>query len=209
VIGATKYEVHTMNDPSSDPRQPGQTPEQPQPHASPPAADEHDDHMPDEPAAPDAEAPAQTDPALQAERDELYERLQRLSADYQNYLKRSAQNLADGVALARGDLLKQLIPVLDHFDNALAAEPASDEARSLHDGLRMVRDELLKVMHDNGVERIEPAVGETFDPERHEAMYRQPAEGVEPNHVTLAMQPGYLYGRRTLRAAKVAVAPEE
>jgi len=172
-----------------------------------PAPQEPADDQPQAEAAED-DAPNEPAPSPEAERDELYARLQRVSADYQNYMKRSAQNLTDSVELARGDLLKQLVPVMDHFDNALSAEPTSDEARSLHDGLRIVRDELLKVMRDNGVERVEPEVGQAFDPSRHEAMMRQPAEGVEPNHVTMTMQPGYIYGRRTLRAAKVAVAPE-
>jgi len=202
-----------MSDQAKDPQQQDQ--DQDQPVESQRAADEQDAQRPDEPEARQTQATGEdeqpTDPqeSLQAERDELYERLQRLSADYQNYMKRAAQNLADGVELARGDLLKQLIPVLDHFDNALAAEPTAEEAKSLHDGLRMVRDELLKVLRDNGVERVEPEIGEAFDPERHEAMYRHPAEGVEPNHVTQAMSPGYMFGRRILRAAKVAVAPEE
>ncbi len=155
------------------------------------------------------QGPVDPQAAIEAERDELYARLQRVSADYQNYMRRSAQNLEDGVELARGDLLRQLVPVLDHFDNALAAAPEAAEAKSLHDGLRIVRDELLKVLRDNGVQRIEPEVGEPFNPEQHEAMLRQPADGVAPNHVTVTMQPGYVYGKRTLRAAKVAVAPEE
>ena len=81
---------------------------------------------------------------LQAERDELFDRLQRVSADYQNAVKRHQQQLNDQVAFAKGDLLRAFLPVLDHFDNALAAEPESDEAKALHQGLAIVRDELLR-----------------------------------------------------------------
>ena len=154
----------------------------------------------------DADDPLAT---LQVERDELYERLQRVSADYQNYMRRSQQNLAQSVELARGDLAKQFIPVLDHFDNALAEPPTSDEAVKLYEGLRIVRDELLRVLQGAGIERIDVEVGQPFDPNIHEAMLRQPAEGVEPNSVSAFMQPGYRHGDRTLRPAKVAVAPAD
>ncbi len=154
-------------------------------------------HAPDDPSRAE----------LQAERDQLYQRLQRVSADYANALKRHQQQLTGQVELAKGDLLKSFIPVLDHFDNALATEPTDDEARSLHHGLAIVRDELLKVLQREGVEQIEVEVGSPFDPGRHEAMFPQSAEGVEPNHVTQILQPGYVYGNRILRAAKVAVAP--
>lgn len=171
-------------------------------------APQHDDgDQPTDAPSPEAD-PAQRAEALQAERDQLYDRLQRVSADYQNYMRRAANNLNESIELARGDLLKNFIPVLDHFDNALSVEPASEEARRLADGVQIVRDELLKVLQQAGVDRIEVAVGEPFDPHRHEAMMRQPAEGVEPFHVSMFMQPGYAYGKRTLRPAKVAVAPE-
>lgn len=155
--------------------------------------------------------PGEADPwlALQSERDDLFQRLQRLSADYQNFQRRSEQNLADSLQYARGDVYKTMIPVLDHFDTALSAPPQSDDAKALHKGVRIVRDELLKVMQQAGVERVEVKVGEAFDPHAHEALLRQPADGVAPNHVTMCLLPGYVYRGRTLRPAKVAVAPGE
>jgi len=173
-------------------------------HESP---EEHDAPEQNEHGNPDqrADDPVQ---ALQDERDELYARLQRVSADYQNYMKRSENNLLDSIHLASGDILKQFIPVLDHFDTALNTETESDEAKSLYDGFRIVRDELLKVLQQAGVERIDPQVGDAFDPHRHEAMLRQESETVEPGHIAQVFQPGYVYKNRTLRAAKVAVVPE-
>lgn len=162
------------------------------------------------PETADGPAANPPDPAaeLQAERDRLLDQLRRVSADYQNYTRRAATNLRDAIELERGDVLKAFVPVLDHFDNALAAEPKGDEARKLYEGVRIVRDELMKVLQQAGVERIDVQPGEPFDPHRHEALMRQPAEGVKPDHVSMCMQPGYAYGQRTLRPAKVAVAPE-
>lgn len=145
---------------------------------------------------------------LQNERDEMYERLQRVSADYQNYMRRSQQNQADQIEIARGEVIRQFFAVLDHFDAALENEPTEGEAKALYDGVKIVKDEFLRVMQLAGVSRIEAEVGEPFDPTRHEAMLRQPVEGVGPNCVSMTFQPGYAMGERTLRPAKVAVAPE-
>ena len=164
------------------------------------------DQVPVEPPSEDVGDP---DEALQRERDELFERLQRVSADYANYIKRSTQNLSDGIEFAKGDLFKQLIPVLDHFDNALEVKPSNDDAKALHNGVEIVRDELLKVLQMAGVKKIDAKVGDVFDPTIHEAMLHQPAKGVKPNHVSMVFSPGYRHGKRTLRPAKVAVAPEK
>jgi molecular chaperone GrpE len=147
--------------------------------------------------------------ALQKERDDFYNRLLRVSADFQNFQKRSEQNLADAVKLARGDTLKLFIPVLDHFDTALSREPQSEDGKALYEGVRIVRDELLKALQCAGVKRVEVGVGDPFDPHLHEALMRLKVEGVEPQHVTMMMQPGYVYQNRTLRPAKVAVAPAD
>lgn len=144
---------------------------------------------------------------VEAERDKLFERLQRVSADYQNYMKRAEQEIGRAIDYSRGDLLKSFIPVVDDFDKALANEPQSEETQALYQGVKMVRDELLKVLNNAGVERIEVEVGDAFDPHRHEALMQQPVEGVEGGRVAAMMQPGYVYGDRTLRAAKVAVTP--
>jgi len=146
---------------------------------------------------------------LESERDALFERLQRTSADYHNFMKRTERTRADDLDRARADMLRGFIPVIDTIDQALNShQPEHDEAIKILEGIRIVRDELLKVMTTNGVERIEPEIGEPFDPHRHEAMLQQPADGVEPNHITLTMSPGYVYKDRALRPAKVAVAPE-
>lgn len=145
---------------------------------------------------------------LQKERDGLFERLARVSADYQNSMKRAESNLAGAIELARGDLFRLFIPVLDHFDTALQSPTNSDDAKALAQGVKIVRDEMLKVLQHAGVERIDVGPGEPFDPHVHEALLRQPVGGVEPGCVSAMLQPGYVYKGRTLRPAKVAVAPE-
>ncbi len=145
--------------------------------------------------------------ALRAERNDLFARLQRLSADYQNHIKRNQQQQGETIAFAKADVLRAMLPVLDHFDHALATEAVGEEAKGLYDGVKIVRDEFLRILEQLGIERIDVEVGDVFDPHLHQAILQQAVDGVEANHVSLVMQRGYVYGKRTLRPAKVGVAP--
>jgi molecular chaperone GrpE len=144
--------------------------------------------------------------ALQAERDELYARLQRVSADYQNYVRRSAQGVNDACDQQLMKVARALLVPMDHFDQALSFDPQKTTAQSLLEGVQIVRDELYKTLEQFGVRRLEVTPGDRFDPARHEAVTRIPAEGLSSEQVAAQLQPGYLVGDRTLRPAKVAVA---
>jgi molecular chaperone GrpE len=142
---------------------------------------------------------------LQKERDDLEQRLLRLSADYQNFVRRSNQNIAATREQQTYDLAKALVTVLDHFDLALQVDPAKTPAATILQGVQMVRDELLRTLEGFGVKRMNPAVGQEFDPQRHEAMMRQKLTDTEPDRVAMTLQPGYTLGDKTIRPAKVAI----
>jgi len=137
---------------------------------------------------------------------ELEAKLLRAAADYQNFVRRSHQNVSAARDQQVGDMAKDLLPVLDHFDIALAVDTEKTSAKSLLEGLIMVRDELTRTLGKYGIERITATPGEEFDPTRHEAMMRQKAQGIATNHVVMQLQPGYVLRERTLRPAKVSVA---
>lgn len=143
--------------------------------------------------------------ALQKKYNELHERLLRVSADYQNYVRRSVQNIATAKDQQLIDIAKGLITVLDHLDRALEADPQKTTSESLLEGVQIVREELLKALEQFGVKRLNVDMGEPFDPTCHEALMRQGAEGIESNHVVSQIQPGYMLNEKTLRAAKVTV----
>ena len=142
---------------------------------------------------------------LENEKHELFSRLQRVSADYQNYVRRAEQNVIDAGEFARVEVFRRIVPVLDHFDTALGQQVAGEEAKSMATGMRIVRDELLKVMQQMGVERIDAKQGDDFDPHLHEALMQQPVEGLPANRIAQQLQPGYRYKHRIIRPAKVAV----
>lgn len=142
---------------------------------------------------------------LRQERDALNDKLLRTAADYQNFIRRSEQNLLRTREQARADLVKSFVTVLDHFDHALSVDPEKTSSADVLNGVQIVRDEFMKTLQAAGVSRIDAQVGEEFDPNRHEAMMHQPVEEMQPNHVAQQLQPGYQLGDRVIRPAKVAV----
>ena len=131
----------------------------------------------------------------------------RALAEVSNNQRRAAVNERRVEQASRARVYRGVIPVVDQMEMALDQDLEAVSPQQLADGVRIARDELAKVMAEQGVERIEPAIGDVFDPVRHEAMLRQEAEGVESNHIVMIMQSGYMMGEQVLRPAKVAIAP--
>ena len=157
--------------------------------------------------APEREEMASAIRALQAELASAREDTLRAIADFQNLQRRTAEHEPRMRMNAAGGVVRQVIPVLDHFDLAIAQDPAKMTAEAAMAGLRMVRAELLKSLERSGVELIHPKPGDAFDPHQAEAIMQQPAAGVASGHVSMTLQLGYRLGETVLRPAKVAVAP--
>jgi molecular chaperone GrpE len=145
--------------------------------------------------------------ALEAERDEYLNDLKRLAADFENYRKRAARDQESLVARAHERLVKELLPVLDDLERALAAAEEHEESK-LEDGVRLVHRELKDALDREGLAEIE--TNGRFDPHVHEALLSQPSEA-EEGSVLEVVQKGYRLGDRVLRAARVVVAarPED
>ena len=143
---------------------------------------------------------------LKAELAEAVEARKRALADFANYQRRAAENEGRALRSGAANVVRSLLGVLDHFDLALGQDAAQITVEQLVDGVRMVHDDLVKALARHGVKRIQPAEGDEFDPNQHEAMLHQPSDEVEPNHVVSVLQPGYTIGDLVLRPAKVVVA---
>ncbi len=143
---------------------------------------------------------------LRAELDEAIAGRKRALADFANYQRRVAENEGRAARSAAAEIVRSLLGALDHFDLALEQDTGQITVEQLLGGVRIVRDDLKRALESQGVKRVQPAVGEEFDPTRHQAVLRQAAEGIEPNHIVAVLQPGYTMGEIVLRPAKVAVA---
>jgi molecular chaperone GrpE len=136
------------------------------------------------------------------------ERYLRTLADFDNFRRRVGRERDDWRRLAQEELLREILPVLDNFDRALAAAPASEaDAGGFRAGVELIHRDFLNALERLGV-RPFSAVGEPFDPQRHEAVARVEQGDVADHTVVGETQRGYLFRDRVLRPARVVVAVE-
>ena len=139
--------------------------------------------------------------ALEAERDEAIDRWKRAAADFDNYRKRVARERDEMTALANERLVKELLPILDDLERALAAAAEHEEA-TVEEGVRLVHRSLASLLEKNGVKEIDTSG--KFDPHVHEALLSQPSDA-EEGAVIDVVQKGYTIGDRVVRPARVIV----
>ena len=160
-------------------------------------------------AAPDPAARSSSELAaeLAAARDEAqatFARYQRLAADFENYKRRTRQDLAERTQYANEELLRKLLPVLDNFKRALDHAPEGVDEKWF-EGIQLIARQFEDVLAAQGLAQI-PAMGEKFDPSRHEAIAREETDAQEEGTVVEEMQPGYRLHDRVLRPTLVKVA---
>ena len=140
--------------------------------------------------------------ALTAERDELKDRLLRMTAEFDNYRKRVDRERRELSEAAAADLIRDLLPIIDDLERAMAAG-AEDSA--LLRGIALTHRQLIEQLRRRGVEPVE-AIGQMFNPEVHEAVGSVPADGRAEGEIVAEFRKGYRAGGRLLRAAMVQVA---
>src|SRR5215204_3604447 len=129
----------------------------------------------EEDPANEQEALREKEEAAEEPRNEYLELAQRIQADFENYRKRAAREAAAASERAKSGLVRELLPIVDNLERALAnAEPGH-----LAEGVQLVHSELVAVLERNGVEQFDPA-GERFDPAEHEALSTREGDGAEP-----------------------------
>lgn len=138
---------------------------------------------------------------LQKQLTQAQDQYQRVLAEYANYKRRTDQEKEQLGAFVKGEALKALLPGIDNLERAITS-PDGPEYRK---GVEMVIRQFVETLTALGLEEI-PAQGEVFDPELHNAVMREDADGVEPETVTEVYQKGYRLSGRVLRPAMVKVA---
>jgi molecular chaperone GrpE len=132
---------------------------------------------------------------------------QRERADSQNYRRRAEQEKAEAFDRGRGEVLLQVLPVLDDFERALEALPAERREEDWVQGLMLIERKLRAALESTGLERI-AAEGQPFDPWEHEAVLHEDRSDVEAGTVATVARQGYRLGGRVLRPAQVVVAKQ-
>lgn len=148
--------------------------------------------------------------SLQKEKDELFAKLQRVSADYANFQKRVPKQISDMICYEKERIIKTLLPVLDNFEHTLQNTHSSENVDVLVKGIRIIYEQFLDILKSHNVEQIK-ALGEKFDPAMHQAMTQQSDPEKEENTVLEEFQKGYKLNGRVIRPSMVIVnkLPEE
>jgi molecular chaperone GrpE len=136
---------------------------------------------------------------------ENYDRLLRVSAEFDNYKKRAAREMQDVIKYANEKIFKELLTVVDNLERAIeAAGVDRTDDDPLVKGIHLTLSEVLKILERHKVNPVK-AMGEPFDPAYHQAMMQEEVEDQAPNTVVREMQKGYMIHDRLLRPAMVVV----
>jgi molecular chaperone GrpE len=134
----------------------------------------------------------------------LEDRILYLQADFENFKKIKIKEKQDTLKFGNETLIKELLPVLDNFELALRHSEETKDYKSIHDGVKLILNEFLKVLEKAGVKPVE-ALGQKFDPNFHEAMFQEEHDDIEPDTVVSELQKGYLLNDRLIRPSRVGV----
>lgn len=145
--------------------------------------------------------------ALRAERDMLRDRFMRALADAENARKRSERDRREAEQYGGSKLARDMLPVFDALRRALETmqDKATEADRAVLEGIELTMRELTNVFRKHGIEPIEPAVGDAFDPQLHQAMFEAPVPGTKAGDILQVMAVGFMIHDRLLRPAQVGV----
>ncbi|NDG73645.1 MAG: nucleotide exchange factor GrpE [Proteobacteria bacterium] len=166
-------------------------------------SDPLDDQVMDAPvdATPEGEI---ADVDFQAEAAKLKDLALRARADLDNFRKRSLREKEDAIRYANNGLLEKLLPVIDNFELGLEAARNATDAASVLQGMTMVHRQLQDFIRSQGLEEV-PAEGESFDPNKHDAVSQEFSADIAEGQVIRQVRKGYKLKDRLLRAASVIV----
>lgn len=143
--------------------------------------------------------------ALERERNEFNDKLLRLHAETENFKKRMTREKDDFVRYSNERVVKEFLPVIDNLERAVDHAKEASEKGSLLEGVEMTLNLFHQALNRIGVSQVS-AVGEPFNPERHEAVQQIESDEHEPNIVVSEFQKGYMLHERLVRPAMVVVA---
>lgn len=144
---------------------------------------------------------------LEKERDDLKDRFLRKAAEFENYKRRTEQELSAFSKYAHEQFIVDLLPVLDDFERSLQISKERREFGPFYKGVELIYKKFSNLLESKGVKPIE-AEGKPFDVDLHNALMQVPKDNVDPNTVIEEVEKGYLYNDKIIRYAKVIVAKE-
>jgi molecular chaperone GrpE len=142
---------------------------------------------------------------IKDEAAENYDKYLRACAEFENYKKRSARDREEFIKYGNERLIKDLLPIADSMERAMNHASDYEDSGAFLEGMKLIYEQFFASLAKHGVERIE-SVGETFDPNFHEAVLQVESKEHKDNKVVEEFEKGYLLNGRLLRPAKVSIA---
>lgn len=144
--------------------------------------------------------------AARAESADMRDKWLRLNADFDNFRKRTAKEKLDMLQFAGENTLKNMIPVLDDMERAIANNDRTEDIAVVKEGFHLIHTKLLHILGSQGVKPMEDAIGGPFDTDRHEAITKAPAPSKDlKGKVIDVVENGYTLHDKVIRYAKVVV----
>ncbi|MBP8699873.1 MAG: nucleotide exchange factor GrpE [Syntrophorhabdaceae bacterium] len=134
----------------------------------------------------------------------LHDKMLYIQADFENFKKIKNKEKQDVLKFGNEVLIKDLLPVVDNLERALEHASKTDDFKSIHDGVKIVLNEFLKVLEKAGVQPVE-ALGQKFDPNFHEAFFQEERKDVEPEIIVSEHLKGYVLNGRLIRPSLVSI----
>ena len=153
------------------------------------------------------EAEEQKDPLQQKQEEyqELYDKHLRLYSEFENFRRRSRKETADAKEKGRSDMVLAVLPVIDDFERALSSINESTESKDVYEGVELIYNKFKNILSEQGLQEMQP-VGETFDPDYHEAVTKMQAPSEDQKGKVIdVVEKGYMLNDRIVRHAKVVV----
>ena len=144
---------------------------------------------------------------LENEIADLKDKLLRKAAEFENYKRRTENDQLNLLKYSAESFIVKLLPVVDDFERSIDHMDSAKDVKSIKDGVTLIYNKLMKILSEQGVEKIE-AIGKPFDVEYHEAMLQRKAENVEPHTVLDEIEKGYMYKDKVIRHSKVIVSED-
>ncbi len=149
--------------------------------------------------------------SLLAEKSTLTDQMLRIRADSENFRRRMLKEKEDSVAYANTSLISDILTVIDNLERALQSSEQAKDFQTLYDGVSLMEKDFLSLLEKNwGLKKMVDIESEPFDPEKHEAYFKESSADCSTDTVGQVLQNGYYLHDRVLRSAKVKVlVPEE
>lgn len=150
------------------------------------------------------ESVAESDKTAQSEAEEWKDKYVRLSAEFDNYRKRTLREKMELIESGGEDVIKSMLAVMDDFDRALQAMQSASDVASVREGVELISQKMRDTLKSKGVSEIE-AVGQPLDVDLHEAVAKFPAGDDKRGLVIDVVQKGYKLKEKVIRYSKVVV----